>query len=203
MVCFLYCTFRMDVFFFFFQAEDGIRDIGVTGVQTCALPISKDRHTRDEVRLMDAALTELKRRHGFEDFALSGFSSGGAIVANLLARRDDIRCAAIASAPLDLTQFHRRQDGVVPDHFAMRNGHLADPMRSVGGIRSDATVFVIGDTRDRKVPHAAWEVWEAAARRQGLRVHDADITGMDRPELGIGNTYHITGLRALEAAHAC
>src|SRR5438445_1806134 len=26
-------------FFFFFQAEDGIRVIGVTGVQTCALPI--------------------------------------------------------------------------------------------------------------------------------------------------------------------
>src|ERR1035437_7051325 len=33
----------------FFQAEDGIRDIGVTGVQTCALPIlfaSRRRHTR-------------------------------------------------------------------------------------------------------------------------------------------------------------
>src|SRR5690348_17824463 len=28
------------VFFFFFQAEDGIRDGRVTGVQTCALPIS-------------------------------------------------------------------------------------------------------------------------------------------------------------------
>src|SRR3712207_7552721 len=28
---------------FFFQAEDGIRDIGVTGVQTCALPISPGR----------------------------------------------------------------------------------------------------------------------------------------------------------------
>src|SRR3712207_4228764 len=28
------------MFVFFFQAEDGIRDIGVTGVQTCALPIS-------------------------------------------------------------------------------------------------------------------------------------------------------------------
>src|SRR5215210_6443253 len=27
------------VFFFFFQAEDGIRDTSVTGVQTCALPI--------------------------------------------------------------------------------------------------------------------------------------------------------------------
>src|SRR3712207_7433869 len=29
------------ILFFFFQAEDGIRDIGVTGVQTCALPISE------------------------------------------------------------------------------------------------------------------------------------------------------------------
>src|SRR5437016_8944162 len=32
-----------DVFFFFFQAEDGIRDWSVTGVQTCALPISSSR----------------------------------------------------------------------------------------------------------------------------------------------------------------
>src|SRR2546430_4812008 len=31
----LFCSF-----FFFFQAEDGIRDLTVTGVQTCALPIS-------------------------------------------------------------------------------------------------------------------------------------------------------------------
>src|SRR3712207_7869090 len=29
----------MELFIIFFQAEDGIRDIGVTGVQTCALPI--------------------------------------------------------------------------------------------------------------------------------------------------------------------
>src|SRR3989475_4094174 len=29
-------------FFFFFQAEDGIRDLTVTGVQTCALPIYTD-----------------------------------------------------------------------------------------------------------------------------------------------------------------
>src|SRR5436305_9865119 len=34
----LICFFLF--FFFFFQAEDGIRDADVTGVQTCALPIS-------------------------------------------------------------------------------------------------------------------------------------------------------------------
>src|SRR2546422_615492 len=31
--------FHVYCFFFFFQAEDGIRDVAVTGVQTCALPI--------------------------------------------------------------------------------------------------------------------------------------------------------------------
>src|SRR3989449_3906483 len=33
-------VFRSFFVFFFFQAEDGIRDVAVTGVQTCALPIS-------------------------------------------------------------------------------------------------------------------------------------------------------------------
>src|SRR5256886_515574 len=32
--------FQLYVFFFFFQEEDGIRFLTVTGVQTCALPIS-------------------------------------------------------------------------------------------------------------------------------------------------------------------
>src|SRR6516162_11507471 len=36
----LLLTFVMSLYFFFFQAEDGIRDYKVTGVQTCALPIS-------------------------------------------------------------------------------------------------------------------------------------------------------------------
>src|SRR3712207_8915283 len=35
----MYSSGVICMFFFFFQAEDGIRDIGVTGVQTCALPI--------------------------------------------------------------------------------------------------------------------------------------------------------------------
>src|SRR5260370_25053807 len=33
------CLARKELWVFFFQAEDGIRDSSVTGVQTCALPI--------------------------------------------------------------------------------------------------------------------------------------------------------------------
>src|SRR2546430_10467856 len=41
----LYCV----LFFFFFQAEDGIRDLTVTGVQTCALPICRVRRVGELV----------------------------------------------------------------------------------------------------------------------------------------------------------
>src|SRR5256885_4032656 len=37
------CSLLANLSFFFFQAEDGIRDYKVTGVQTCALPICGDR----------------------------------------------------------------------------------------------------------------------------------------------------------------
>src|SRR5690606_39598887 len=42
--------------FFFFQAEDGIRDFHVTGVQTCALPIlgPDQRNAPRSIRLADA-----------------------------------------------------------------------------------------------------------------------------------------------------
>src|SRR2546430_4422091 len=43
--------------FFFFQAEDGIRDLTVTGVQTCALPISESevgRKAQEEIRVRES-----------------------------------------------------------------------------------------------------------------------------------------------------
>src|SRR2546429_4158383 len=42
--------------FFFFQAEDGIRDVAVTGVQTCALPISNLQHFQARALIGKAAL---------------------------------------------------------------------------------------------------------------------------------------------------
>src|SRR5437764_4349054 len=51
----------VQIFFFFFQAEDGIRDTSVTGVQTCALPISavpsiRERAMRQFPQSLGAAL---------------------------------------------------------------------------------------------------------------------------------------------------
>src|SRR2546430_5396813 len=42
------------LFFFFFQAEDGIRDLTVTGVQTCALPIYQRLRAAGRLDLQEA-----------------------------------------------------------------------------------------------------------------------------------------------------
>src|SRR5438046_3640221 len=51
------------IFFFFFQAEDGIRDWSVTGVQTCALPISG----MERVTARDSGAVVLCKREGIVD----------------------------------------------------------------------------------------------------------------------------------------
>src|SRR2546430_6796989 len=68
--------------FFFFQAEDGIRDLTVTGVQTCALPISlpSDRTEREAAKGRQGGRTmEIQR--------LIGRSLRAAVNAELLGER--------------------------------------------------------------------------------------------------------------------
>src|SRR5690606_40551297 len=64
-------------FLFFFQAEDGIRDFHVTGVQTCALPISQQlyQEARAAMRAKNneqalELLETLQARYPFGDHAL-------------------------------------------------------------------------------------------------------------------------------------
>src|SRR2546422_6883269 len=49
-------------FVFFFQAEDGIRDVAVTGVQTCALPISSTGTVFPSVSVMVRSYRSPTRR---------------------------------------------------------------------------------------------------------------------------------------------
>src|SRR6266446_9881932 len=53
------------IFFFFFQAEDGIRDYKVTGVQTCALPIYP------ELRELQYQILEIEALRSFLKFYFS------------------------------------------------------------------------------------------------------------------------------------
>src|SRR6202021_3026390 len=71
--------------FFFFQAEDGIRDIGVTGVQSCALPICQPGAP------VAGAFAHL--RCAYPDLKFTGLDEIEALV------RRTPRCALFSAAP--------------------------------------------------------------------------------------------------------
>src|SRR5207302_2355001 len=77
---------RCCLFFFFFQAEDGIRDFHVTGVQTCALPISSVA-TRYQLGLtrqagLLTAPANASTPHGTCESAMNAASPGSTSAAN-------------------------------------------------------------------------------------------------------------------------
>src|SRR2546430_13112049 len=72
------------MFFFFFQAEDGIRDLTVTGVQTCALPICQ----RDGDAAAWTSRAELLRKTGRSIDAVSAYDRAIGLTPKTLAPRE-------------------------------------------------------------------------------------------------------------------
>src|SRR5215469_9024136 len=80
---------------FFFQAEDGIRDLYVTGVQTCALPVSAmaaKRITEQQIAELGGLLDSLGRHPEVEDLVANDLEfhrqiaacSGNSVLCSLL-----------------------------------------------------------------------------------------------------------------------
>src|SRR2546430_5958564 len=72
------CLCVVKFLFFFFQAEDGIRDLTVTGVQTCALPISfRSRAGEAKTRRFRLEHPAQRQTDGRMDPVLSEFRRAG------------------------------------------------------------------------------------------------------------------------------
>src|SRR2546422_11636790 len=79
------------ILFFFFQAEDGIRDVAVTGVQTCALPICGAAAASGEMRC--AAQSEIPKKRKTASFEAGKIRLEVlARAANLCPRRQPADC---------------------------------------------------------------------------------------------------------------
>src|SRR5207248_8544146 len=96
------------LFCFFFQAEDGIRDRTVTGVQTCALPICRPAIDRRRARRFGAQLAQLHA--GDEPLLHVRGASGG-----------DERCRA-ALLPLLASSDGRSEERRVGKEWRSRRG---------------------------------------------------------------------------------
>src|SRR5258708_12384835 len=99
------------VVFFFFQAEDGIRDDLVTGVQTCALPISSPRR---------CAPRASRRTTGRESWKPSARNAG--VMKRCRSRR--VSMASHRNAPRPASLHHRSEEHTSelqsPDHLVCR-----------------------------------------------------------------------------------
>src|SRR5690349_22835902 len=88
--CSIRCNYlysELQCVFFFFQAEDGIRDLYVTGVQTCALPIYQDScHLAHGQKIRSAPRKLLAQVPGleFREMALSDLCCGSAGIYNVV-----------------------------------------------------------------------------------------------------------------------
>src|SRR6266567_5864174 len=95
-------------FFFFFQAEDGIRYLTVTGVQTCALPISPAKRIEDG-RIGGERL-EADRAEMHREIARG---NGAGIIADPSLGLEAITIQQSTFTRRDMAKFaHRHSDGV-------------------------------------------------------------------------------------------
>ncbi|MEJ1158815.1 hypothetical protein [Prosthecomicrobium sp. N25] len=127
-----------------------------------------NRRTRLEVAVTRAALDAIKVREGVTGFAVVGQSGGGLLAAAALAARDDVSCAAIASAPLDFNAFARRFGITVRlDGKRAHYDGLADVPAAAA--RTGSRVIVLTDPDDKDVPASTQTPYVEALRAAGAR----------------------------------
>src|SRR2546430_5590474 len=113
----------MHRFFFFFQAEDGIRDLTVTGVQTCALPIWREVPVADLIQtncpleVFQSMEAEIDGRYAVEE---GDGRRGGDDLATVPERGDP--GGAVDVYPDVALSAHDRRSGVQPYSDSDRTG---------------------------------------------------------------------------------
>ncbi|WP_248313575.1 alpha/beta hydrolase [Bosea sp. F3-2] len=128
-----------------------------------------------EAALVDAALTGLRKRYAISAFALGGHSGGGTLVAEMLGRRNDLRCAVISSgasayrAYLEARGLLKAGEKLTRfDPYAVLEKIPADPKRRI---------FVIGDPRETNVPFSAQQLYFEGLTARG---HAAWLVPLER-----------------------
>lgn len=125
--------------------------------------------------LVAAALDALKARYHVGAFVLAGHSGGGTLVAEMLTRRRDIRCAVVSSGAgafrAYLEAHHLVAAGAPIDRL--------DPITAVGRIPPDPQrrIFVLGDPRETNVFFAGQKLWWQAVADHG---HVATLVPLEK-----------------------
>lgn len=158
-----------------------------------------DRRTALEAEVTRKALDAIKAREGAIGFHLAGQSGGAMLVPSIVAARDDVGCAVIASGPLDFRAFTAAYG--ITFRTSGKRAHL-DPMAEVPQVAArtagtDPTrLFLLTDPADTAVPAKFQAPYAAAIEKAGGRATRI-LTG------GRGPEHHALIEKALFVARDC
>jgi hypothetical protein len=154
----------------------------------------KERRRPREVAIVGAALDALKAAFGWKVIDLAGLSGGGHLVGALLAERDDIGCAVIASGNVSVRRRNADQ-GWQRDITGFSD--FVDPVDLVARVAKSPPqrVIVLTDPEDKIVSAASQLEYVAALRGTGVSVDHRLVRALEP-------THHVLREAALLAAAA-
>jgi hypothetical protein len=171
------------------RVRDISRTTGTTAIFLSRMGIDgssgshRERRTMLELRVMNAALDALKRRHGYEGFQLVGQSGGSTLIGGILALRDDIGCAVPGSGRLARLRETRQ-----PHDPALRR---LDPSSMIPGIvRSRARILVVTDPSDQVVHREHQDTFIKDLEQAGGHIDQFYVRARDEKHHGV-STYAI------------
>jgi dienelactone hydrolase len=151
-----------------------------------------ERRRPREVALVNAALDVLKARFGWARIDLAGFSGGGHLVGALLARRDDIGCAVIASGNVAVRQ-RSIERGLSTDVTGYAD--FVDPIDHAAEIgRHPTRVVILTDPSDRVVEAKFQDMFAVALRTAGVTVEQRLVAAADPSHHNLRSAAIIAGL---------
>jgi pimeloyl-ACP methyl ester carboxylesterase len=120
-----------------------------------------------ESRVINSALDQIKQRHGLSGFVLVGHSGGALLVANLLAKRSDIKCAVMNSGAHDAHKY-AEDSGFDSRVWAV----WENPVDSIASLKPSATqYYVMAGLGDQVRPPAYQEMFADALSMKSANVH--------------------------------
>jgi dienelactone hydrolase len=137
-----------------------------------------ERRREREVALVDDALDRLKNAFGWQRISLAGLSSGGHLVAALMARRGDIDCAVIASGNVAV-RMRNQERGMRADVTVYSD--FVDPIDLVSDVARHPPnkVIVLTDPRDKIVSAVGQTAYVQALRDVGVAVEHRFLPAAD------------------------
>ena len=127
----------------------------------------KLRRQPRNMKLVNAAVNQIKSKYQISNFAFMGHSGGGHLIASLLSQRNDIQCAVIGSGVVSVAE-RNKINGWKNDITGYST--FVDPIVDVNNIQSPSSmrVFLVTDKRDKLVPFVTNENYNKKLKNHGI-----------------------------------